>query len=302
MMTTLMTTPRGTIIPYESDRKARQVLYFHLYFTNRRSSRYNVCMHSRYLVVANWKLHPRDAKTAKKIFLSIKDAASKARYVETVVCPPYVFLSSLHDAYKGTKVTLGGQDVFYEEEGAHTGAVSAPMLASMGAKWTIIGHSECRERGDNNKQVAKKVKSALAAGLTIILCVGEKARDHDGAYFTFIRDEIISALDGVTSSQLSQLVIAYEPIWAIGGRAGNACTPEMLHEMTIYIKKVLTERYNNNIAKSVRILYGGSVKPDNAETLLQRGFADGFLVGSASVVPAEFAAIIATAQNLKKSL
>ena len=255
---------------------------------------------STYLVVANWKLHPRDAKTAKKIFLSIKDAASRAAHVETVVCPPYVYLSVLRDIYKGAKVTLGGQDIFAEEEGAHTGGVSAPMLVSVGAKWTIVGHSECRERGDTNKNIAKKVRSALGQGLIVILCVGEKTRDHDGAYYAFVRDEIISALEGVTVSQLSNIVIAYEPIWAIGGKAGDACTPETLHEMTIYIRKVLTERYGNTAARTVRILYGGSVKVDNAEVLLTKGFADGFLVGGASVIPTEFAEIIRIANALKK--
>lgn len=256
--------------------------------------------HNNYLIVGNWKLHPRDVKSAKKIFLSIKNVASKAAHVETVVCPPYVFLPALREVYKGVKVTLGGQDVFAEEEGAHTGGVSAPMLVSVGAKWTIIGHSECRERGDTNKNITKKVRSALGQGLMVILCVGEKTRDHDGAYYAFVRDEIMSALDGVTVSQLSQIVIAYEPIWAIGGKAGDACTPEMLHEMTIYIRKVLTEKYNNTVARTVRIVYGGSVKPDNAEVLLTKGFADGFLVGGASVVPTEFASIIQTAHTLKK--
>ncbi len=257
-------------------------------------------MQNKYLVVANWKLHPRDVKSTKKIFLGIKDAAMRAAHVETVVCPPYVFLPILRDVYKGAKVTLGGQDLFYEEEGAYTGGVSAPMLASVGAKWTIVGHSECRARGDTNKQIAKKIKSALSQGLTVMLCVGETMRDHDGAYYAFVRDEIVSALEGVTVSQLSQLTIAYEPIWAIGGKAGDACTPEMLHEMTIYIRKVLTEKYGNTVARTVRILYGGSVKPDNAEALLVKGFADGFLVGGASVVPAEFAEIIRIANTLKK--
>lgn len=256
---------------------------------------------SKHLVVGNWKLHPRTLAEAKKVFLATKEASAKASKVDVVVCPPYPFLSELSYLYKGTKPTLGAQDLFYEEEGAYTGTVSGSMLKSVGVKWVIVGHSECRARGDTNKIVAKKLRAALLSEFTVILCVGEKERDHhEGEYYAFVRDEIISALEGVTVSELARLVVAYEPIWAIGGKASDAVTPQTLHEMTIHIRKVLTERYNNTLAKTVRILYGGSVKPDNAASLLREGFIDGFLVGGASVAPAEFAVIIDIAQKSKK--
>lgn len=249
------------------------------------------------IVIANWKMNPPTSAEAKKLFGGIKRKVSSIRGVQTIVCPPFVFLTELTQSYSGSKISFGAQDVFFEQKGSFTGEVSAAMLTSVGAQYVIIGHSERRALGEDNEDIAKKVKAALKEGLRIILCIGEHERSEDGAYLSFLKEELITALSGVSQKDISKCIIAYEPIWAIGKSAKDAMQPRSVHEMSIYIRKILTEKYNKQKALTVPILYGGSVGPTNVEALAERGAINGFLVGGASLDPESFAFVVKSMQN-----
>jgi triosephosphate isomerase (TIM) len=188
--------------------------------------------------------------------------------------------------------------VFFETKGSYTGEVSAPMLASIGTEYVIVGHSERRARGENNEIVNRKVRVALLEGIDVVLCIGEEARDHGGEYLLFLTEELISALSGLKKDSLKHIAIAYEPIWAIGKTSKDAMKPSDMHEMSLFIRKILTDRYDRATALSVPILYGGSVEVENSETLLRGGEIDGFLVGHASLDPESFKEILALASAL----
>jgi len=234
-------------------------------------------------IVANWKMNPNTLGEAEKLFNAIKKKSNKIRSIETVICPPFVYLSELALYYSGSKIKFGAQDVFWEEKGSRTGEVSPLMLKSVGADYCIIGHSERRELGESNEQVSKKVKVALKAGLRVIICVGESERDERATYLSFLKEELQSAFSGVSSKQLKNIYIAYEPIWAIGKSSKEAMQPSQVHEMSLYVKKLLVEKYGKKIALEVPVLYGGSVDSKNVEALFKRGDVDGFLIGRASL-------------------
>jgi triosephosphate isomerase len=244
------------------------------------------------LIVANWKMNPVSAKEAKKLFVGTREAVAKVKGVEVVVCPPTIFLPELAREKQSTKVQLGVQDLFCEASGAYTGQTSVAMVQSYKAKWAILGHSERRELGETNELVGRKVRFAMAAGITPILCVGERVRTDEGEYYTFVRAQIEAVLEGVKRKDIPKLVIAYEPIWAIGKSADEACSVAQLFEMQLYIRKLLIERYGRKLADEVRVLYGGSVKPDNAAPLMREGGVDGLLVGSASLDAKGFGEVV----------
>ncbi len=244
------------------------------------------------LIIANWKMFPTKPAEAKRIFSGIQKGVSKVRGAQTVVCPPYVFLPELAKLAKGGKVKLGVQDLFYEESGAFTGQVSPAMASAYKATWAILGHSERRALGESNELVGRKVRYTIQQGYTAVLCVGERGRSEDGEYYTFIRTELEAVFSGLRRKDLERLVIAYEPIWAIGKRAEEAMQTRDLMEMTLFIKKILTERFGRKPAERVRILYGGSVKPNNAAELVHEGGVDGLLVGSASLDVRQFLEIL----------
>jgi triosephosphate isomerase len=246
-------------------------------------------------VVANWKMNPQKTVEAKKVFTGTKKGAHKVKGVEVVVCPPYVFLPELAKELKSTKVKLGVQDIFYKDKGAFTGEVSADMVKGYKATYAILGHSERRELGEDNELVADKVESAIVNGFAAVLCVGERERNDDGQYYQFVGEEIRSAIARLKRKDLAKLVIAYEPIWAIGKSADEAMQPGDLFEMVLFIRKILTEKFGRAPAGRIPILYGGSVKADNTEAFIQQGGVDGLLVGSASLDPKEFTNIITTA-------
>jgi triosephosphate isomerase len=244
------------------------------------------------LVIANWKMNPKTPAEAKRIYTGILKGVAKTKGVQVVVCPPTVFLPELAKLGTTSKVRLGVQDLFSEDAGAFTGQTSAPMAKAYKATYAILGHSERRELGESNALVGQKVRHAIKQGLTAVLCVGERARSDDGAYYTFIRDELEAAFAGLKRVQLTKLVIAYEPIWAIGKSAAEAMQTHELYEMSLYIRKLLIERFGRNSANNVAILYGGSVKAENAANIMQGSTVDGLLVGSASLDPKEFSAIV----------
>lgn len=250
---------------------------------------------SHRLVIANWKMNPKTPAVAKRIYAGTVRGATKVRGVQTVVCPPSIFLPELAKVTKGSKVRLGVQDLFFEDEGAFTGQTSASMAKAYKASYAILGHSERRALGESNELVGRKVRHAIVSGLTAVLCVGERERHEDGLYYTFVRDELEAVFAGLKRVELAKLIVAYEPIWAIGKRGNEAMQTRDLCEMTLFIKKLLIERFGRNPASKARILYGGSVKADNAAGLVSEGGVDGLLVGSASLDAKQFTHIVAAA-------
>jgi triosephosphate isomerase len=249
------------------------------------------------LIIANWKLHPTTLKDAKKLFFDVKKVASKTGKVQTVICSPSVYINELNKMYSGHRIAVGAQDVFWEDEGSYTGELSPVALKSVGAKYVIIGHSERRALGESNADVNKKMIAALKAGLNVILCIGEIKRDSQALYLKFLREELESAFQGVQKKNLNNLIVAYEPIWAIGKTADDAMSPHKMHEMYIFIRKILTELYTKNTAFDVPIIYGGSAEPGNIKELLNSGEIDGFLVGHASLKASEFNEILQIANS-----
>ncbi len=248
-------------------------------------------MSRKVFVAANWKMNPDTLTEARKLFASAKKAAGSFRG-ELVLCPPSAYLSELSRGYRGSRIVFGAQDVSHERAGAHTGEISGAMLRSVGASYALAGHSERRAQGEGNESVGKKVSAALSSGLSPILCVGERIRDEHGDFFHVVEEQLRQGLAGVAESSLPRITVAYEPVWAIGKRAENAMKPADAHEMAIFIRKTLTQSYDRSAAGKVRILYGGSVEPENVAGLLADGGVGGFLVGHVSIEPARFAELL----------
>ncbi len=247
--------------------------------------------HEAMLIVANWKSYvdrPQDAKkllaTAKRLSLSVK----KARIV---LAPSAPFLAMLAVGNR-SKVAFAGQDVSTSSVGAATGETSADALRGIGAKYAIVGHSERRAMGETDAIVAEKAKRALINRLTPILCVGETERDQDARYLSGIREQIASVYKGLEARERLEIVIAYEPVWAIGKQASDALPAHDVAEMVLYIRKILSEYLPDKAAAKTRILYGGSVEPANIRELATGSGVDGFLVGHASAEPTSFAALV----------
>ena len=242
------------------------------------------------LIVANWKAYIEDAGRAKELFQLAKRLARKEG-VTIVLAPPAPFLGTL-SAGRPDRVALAAQDLSATTGGAHTGESTAQAYAAAGASYAILGHSERRAMGETDTVIAEKVAHALAHGLLPILCVGETARDGEGQYLRFIREELHTALAALTPKERATVVVAYEPIWAIGKTAADAIDPADLNETVLYIRKVLAELLPGKSASRSRVLYGGSVEPGNARDLAAASGVDGFLIGHASVEPTTFAALI----------
>lgn len=250
------------------------------------------CIRMKKLVVANWKMNPQTLADAKKLFFAVKKAASRMSNVQTVICPPVVYLSELNKLYSGHRISLGAQNVFWEKKGSYTGEISSDEIKSVGGKFVIVGHSERRALGETNEIVNKKIIASLKAGLNVILCIGENKRDSYALYLKFLRNEIEGALFGVSKKMLKNLIIAYEPIWAIGKTEHDAISPHQMHEMCIFIKKIFIELYGKKFTFNVPIIYGGSVEPGNVDKLLAQEEIDGFLVGHASLKADQFNEIL----------
>ena len=237
------------------------------------------------LIVGNWKMNPQSASVAKDISEKIFRGAKKFRNITVVIVPPAPFISSL-------KGVLGAQDFFYEKEGAYTGMMSAEMLKSLGVKYVIVGHSERRHAGDTDEIVNKKLKRALDVFLIPILCVGEETRDHHSQYLHFVRGQIVYALKNVSKNLVGKIVIAYEPVWAIGKNAKGVLDGEEALHMNIFIRKVVADIAGEKTAKKIKVLYGGSVDGKNSTQFMSLGKMDGLLVWRESLVPKNFLKII----------
>lgn len=243
------------------------------------------------LIIANWKMNPLNIKEAEKLFLSINLGLKNIKNKSIIICPPNIFLHKLK-SLKNKNIILGSQDISIFENGAHTGEISSKMITDTGASYVIVGHSERRSNGENDDIVNEKLKITLKNKLLPILCIGETHRDHDGKYLSFIDKQLKSCLSGITKIQIKNIVIAYEPIWAVGKNALREATPEEFLEVKIFIKKILSDMYGPLIIKNIKIIYGGSVHPENTKVFTIDGEADGFLVGRDSLNPKKFLEII----------
>lgn len=248
------------------------------------------------LVIGNWKMNPQSATLSVKLGSQLKKSLSKLKDVDIVIAPPHVYLDGIHKLSGGKVFALGAQNVHHEKLGSYTGETSLPMLTSFGVTYVILGHSERRTEGETDDQVNKKLLATIKGGLTGVVCVGEKKRDSAAHYLSYIESQIRKALANVSKAKLGQVVIAYEPIWAIG--TGETATPEDVHEMRLFIEKVISDVYGRNLAQKVRILYGGSVNAKNAHELYTKGTVDGFLVGGASLHAEEFAHIVKAVRTI----
>lgn len=242
------------------------------------------------LIVANWKAFVEDFARAKKLFATSKKLA-KATGVSVVLAPPAPLLGALAVKNK-SKVAFAAQDISVTTGGALTGEVTAQAYVAAGASYAIIGHSERRAAGDTDAIVALKLAHALTHGLTPILCVGENERDGEGRYLALVREELTVVMESLAPKERAQIIIAYEPIWAIDKAAENAIKPNDLTEMVLYIRKVLAELLPGKSSQRSLVLYGGSVEPGDIRDLAASSSVDGFLIGHASVDPHIFSLLV----------
>jgi len=248
----------------------------------------------RPFIAGNWKMN-LDMASAVALAKGVAREAEKVEEVDLAVCPPSVYLAAVAQAISGSQVQVGAQNMYHQPKGAFTGEISAAMLVDVGCRYVILGHSERRHiLGETDELVNKKVHAALAAGLAPIVCVGETLEEREaGNTLDVIRRQFDGSLAGLSAQQLAGVVIAYEPVWAIG--TGKVATPEQAEEVHLDLRKIIQDRYNRRTAEVVRIQYGGSVTPDNARVLLACPNIDGALVGGASLQVESFMGIVAAA-------
>ena len=244
------------------------------------------------LIAGNWKMHKTLAE-ARELVSGIRQDIGGIRSVEVVVCPPFQHLFAMAEAIDGSPIMLGAQNTHYEAQGAYTGEVSVPMLIDAGCTHVILGHSERRQYfAEDGLLLGKKVRAAVAGGLNAIYCVGETLKEREADRTEGVVERHIS--DVIKADvPAERLIIAYEPVWAIG--TGRTATPDQAQEVHAFIRSMLASTYGQPAATTIRILYGGSVKPGNAADLLAQSDIDGALVGGACLVAADFAAIIRAA-------
>ena len=232
---------------------------------------------SKRLLVLNWKNYPNSLAEAK---ILLRDLAKKKllyRKVSLFIAPPLPYLTVV-----GERFPLASQDLPKTLKGTYTGEVSLEILKSFGVRLSILGHSERRELGETTIEIKEKIKNALRTGITPLICFGEKIRDADGEHFEFLRQELKTLLNSFSKAEARKLMLAYEPIWAIGKSAKDSISGEELSETLVFIKKILSDLFGRRVADKIPILYGGSVEPANAESLIHTGVR-GFLIGHASL-------------------
>ncbi|MEI7542470.1 MAG: triose-phosphate isomerase [bacterium] len=245
------------------------------------------------LIAGNWKMY-KDINEAVELATSLKNVLKDAAMdkVEIAICPPYIDLQAVSAVVKGSNIALGAQNMYPAQEGAFTGEISPLMLRSVGCHYVILGHSERRQFfHETNEIINTKVKMALEYGLFPILCVGEKLEEREkGITNDIVKNHIVGGLAGIPKEKMINIVIAYEPVWAIG--TGKTATPDQAQAVHKFIRETITSLYDEATAQSVRIQYGGSVKPDNAKTLMNMPDIDGALVGGAALKADSFEAIV----------
>jgi triosephosphate isomerase len=244
------------------------------------------------VIAGNWKMY-KTLSDAVETVLALKPLVANANHCEVVVAPVFTAIKTVADRLEGSNIHVAGQDCSIEvEEGAHTGEVAAFMLRDVGAKYVITGHSERRQfYAETDTMVSRKTQAAIKSGLTVIMCLGESlAQREQGIAENVVAGQISGGLNGLTASDLDRIIVAYEPVWAIG--TGRTATPEQAQEMHAFIRRVFAERHSSGAAEALRILYGGSVKPDNIAGLMSQPDIDGALVGGASLKADSFAKIV----------
>jgi triosephosphate isomerase len=248
------------------------------------------------LIAGNWKMYKTPSE-AVVLAEAVVKRLSAPDGTEVVVCPAFTALQAVGHVLSGSRIGLGAQDVHWEKEGAYTGEVSAAMLRDLGCRFVIVGHSERRQHfGETDRSVNKKSVAAFANGLTPIVCVGETLAEREaGRANEVVAAQVKGALSGWASQDVSSLALAYEPVWAIG--TGKTATPSQAEAMHTHIRATIAGLFGAEVAKGVPILYGGSVKPDNAHELLQRSEINGALVGGASLDADAFASIVKAARR-----
>lgn len=246
----------------------------------------------RKVVAGNWKMN-KDLSGTIELISAIKNELSKSdTSTEVIVCPPFTSLETASTLLKGSSIKLGAQNMHYEDSGAFTGEISAEMLKSVGCQYVILGHSERRTLfGESDEMINKKIKKAVSAGLKPIFCVGETLEEREsGSTEKVVETQIREGLSGLNESELSELIIAYEPVWAIG--TGKTANPQQAQDVHQFIRNLISELFSNNFAENLVIQYGGSVKPDNAAELFSQPDIDGGLIGGASLKADAFLAIV----------
>jgi len=243
------------------------------------------------IIGGNWKMY-KVREEATKTVVELRDQIEDVKDVEIVVFPPFTLLKTVGELLQGSKVGLGAQNMFWKEEGAYTGEISPRMLIDLGCQYVILGHSE--RRGyftESNEMINKKLQAALKFNLIPLICVGEKLEERKkGRAKEVVETQIRKSLLGIEASEGKKVIVAYEPVWAIG--TGETATPEQAEEMHSYIREILEEIWDASVANLIRIQYGGSVKPENIKELMAKKNIDGALVGGASLDSASFTRII----------
>jgi len=242
-------------------------------------------------MAGNWKMYKTPAETAQ-FFEKFRPLVEKSSHCEVVICPPFTNLAAAVTAAKGSNIRIGSQNVAWAKEGAFTGEISCPMLKAVGVTHAIVGHSERRQYfGETDGTVLKRTQAALEFGLTPIVCVGELLADREaGNTEAVLTGQFQKGIAGLTEQQFAKIVIAYEPVWAIG--TGKTATPEIAADAHRAIRTQVRAKFGTPAGDALRILYGGSVKPDNVKSLMAQPEIDGVLVGGASLDPAGFASIV----------
>ena len=245
----------------------------------------------RPLIAGNWKMFktgPEAVETTDRLVKLLSTTID----VDVMIAPPFTALALVSDMLKKTPISLGAQNLFWEAEGAFTGEISASMLVSAGCRYVIVGHSERRQYfGETDETVNKKIKAAVKNDLIPVMCIGESETERESKQtFSVLDRQVQKGLKGFSADEMETLVIAYEPIWAIG--TGKTATADQAQEIHLFLRAMLGKKFGNKLAKSIRILYGGSVKPDNITNLMTMPDIDGALIGGASLEPETFSKIV----------
>lgn len=251
----------------------------------------------RKLIAGNWKMY-KTPQEAMQLAKALKIKLTDIRKTDVAVCPPFIDIASVRDILKDSKITVGAQNMYLQKFGAFTGEISAPMIKDAGCEWVIIGHSERRQYfHETDESVNQKLKFAIAEGLRPIVCIGETLEQREkGETVNVISHQFIGAFKSMDATEFGKVIIAYEPVWAIG--TGKNATAQEAEEVHKHIRSMIVNHYGQTLADATVILYGGSVKPENAQSLLACANIDGALVGGASLDAEQFIAIIRSAENL----
>ena len=263
-------------------------------------------VHMNMIIIANWKLNPESFKDASKFLNLVKHFAGKMRNVTTIIAPPTLFLRELSSGNRSKKFLFSAQDMHQSNFGSEVGEISPTQLVDAKVPYVLIGHSARRASGESNEQIKEKVFAAVKNNLKAVIFVGEKKRDDDGKFLEYIRYQIKSALEGIPPAKLKDLILVYEPVWAISSNRDKMSsvaaepTSHEIYQMALFLKKVVSEVFDLNAMKKVKILYGGSVNEENAKEILEIPNISGVVVGSASLDSDKFEEILTIANSISK--